>query len=78
MLSILLACTPATSIVPKDTDSVPADSDEPPALTGQPPENPVPLPDFAALNQDGEPRGPQDLLGQPTVIWFFPNAEGAT
>jgi hypothetical protein len=35
----------------------------------------APLPEFAALNQLGEPRGPDDLVGHATVIWFYPLAD---
>lgn len=54
---------PATEI----TDTV--------SLYGTAPAHPVPLPDFAALNLDGAPRGPGDLVGHPTVIWFYPLAD---
>jgi cytochrome oxidase Cu insertion factor (SCO1/SenC/PrrC family) len=32
----------------------------------------LPLPDFKATSHDGTPRGPEDLRGHPTVLWFFP------
>ena len=43
-------------------------------LVGVPPEEPVPLPDFSATNRDGTGRGPEDLVGRPTVMWFYPAA----
>ena len=32
------------------------------------------LPDFEAISHDGEPRGRDDLLGSPSVLWFYPAA----
>lgn len=39
-----------------------------------PPEN-IPAPDFTALNSDGTERTKEDLMGHPTVIWFFPRSQ---
>lgn len=44
------------------------------SLHGSPPEEAVPLPDFSATNRDGTGRGPEDLVGNPTVMWFYPAA----
>jgi peroxiredoxin len=41
---------------------------------GEPPATPVPAPDFAATNMDGAARDREDLLGHPTVMWFYPAA----
>jgi peroxiredoxin len=41
-------------------------------LHGTLPPEPVAAPEFAARNQLGEARGRPDLLGHPTVLWFFP------
>lgn len=46
-------------------------------LNGVAPETPVPLPEFSARAQDGSPRGPSDLRGAPTVMWFYPLAASA-
>ena len=43
-------------------------------FVGVPPEAPVALPDFTATNRDGGARGPADLRGSPTVMWFYPAA----
>lgn len=43
-------------------------------LYGTAPETPVPLPDFSATNRDGAARGPADLQGHPTAMWFYPAA----
>ncbi len=43
-------------------------------LNGSPPENPVDLPDFQATAMDGTSRTGVDLLGHPTVMWFYPAA----
>ena len=32
------------------------------------------MPTFSAINYDGSARGPADLQGQRTVMWFFPFA----
>jgi hypothetical protein len=32
------------------------------------------LASFSAQNSDDTSRGPEDLTGQPTVLWFFPFA----
>jgi len=43
-------------------------------LHGARPPAPLAAPAFAATNQAGQPRGPADLLGRPTVLWFYPMA----
>ncbi|MDP2308928.1 MAG: hypothetical protein Q8P18_23095 [Pseudomonadota bacterium] len=43
-------------------------------LYGTPPASPVGLPTFTAHNQYGEARSEADLLGHPTVLWFYPAA----
>jgi hypothetical protein len=43
-------------------------------VVGTAPATPVVIPDFAAVNQDGAPRGKPDLLGHPSVVWYFPAA----
>jgi hypothetical protein len=43
-------------------------------LYGERPAAPVALPEFVATNRDGTPRGRADLLGGPTVVWFYPAA----
>jgi hypothetical protein len=43
-------------------------------LFGQRPASPLSLPTFMALNSDGSSRTQGDLLGHPTVMWFFPFA----
>jgi hypothetical protein len=44
------------------------------SYNGVPPDSPVPLPDFSARNLDGAARGPADLRGHATVLWFYPAA----
>lgn len=46
----------------------------PPGLYGEAPPDALPLPEFVATNFDGGARGPADLVGHPTVVWFFPFA----
>lgn len=43
-------------------------------LHGSRPTQPIAVPEFQATNSDGQPRTRQDLLGHPTVLWFFPMA----
>ena len=51
-----------------------ADGDE---LNGDTPDSDVPAPTFTAANRDGSARSREDLLGQPTVMWFYPLAASA-
>ena len=44
------------------------------SLNGSVPDNPQELPDFVATHYDGSARAREDLLGHPTVIWFYPAA----
>ena len=46
----------------------------PTTLQGEVPPVAIPLPDFEAEDQLGEARGPSDLTGHPTVMWFYPAA----
>ena len=59
------------------TDSQTTDPTLPQDLVGKPPENPVPLPEFVAYNSDESPRSREDLLGHPTIVWFYPAASTA-
>ena len=34
----------------------------------------TPAPEFVATNRDGSARSRSDLIGHPTVIWFYPAA----
>lgn len=43
-------------------------------LYGTAPETSFPPPEFSATNRDESPRGPEDLVGRPTVMWFYPAA----
>ena len=75
-LHLLLACSlgkdpvdPTATQVIEENEIVQGD------LNGAfPPEN-IPAPDFTALNYDGDSRSREDLLGHPTVIWFFPRSQ---
>ena len=59
----------------KTVDSSVADSVELPAgLNGVSPSTDTPPPVFSALNYDGSVRNQENLVGHPTVIWFFPFA----
>jgi thioredoxin-dependent peroxiredoxin len=54
-----------------DTD---ADSDTDVSFNGETPTVPISAPDFGATNRDGSARDRGDLLGHPTVMWFYPGA----
>ncbi len=56
------------------TDGAAPDGGATATLHGSPPDKALPAPDFAALNMDGAARDREDLLGQPTVMWFYPKA----
>ena len=43
-------------------------------LSGEVPDEELPAPDFAATNLDGAARSREDILGHPTVMWFYPAA----
>jgi len=46
----------------------------PPGLHGLAPQQARPAPEFTAVNSDGAIRDMTALIGQPTVMWFFPMA----
>lgn len=46
-------------------------------LVGSAPAKAIPAPEFVATNRDGSGRSREDLLGHPTVIWFYPAASTA-
>jgi hypothetical protein len=87
-LGLLLGCggngrpgdiPPAPDDDDDDSAAVVADDDDtvmPPddSLHGSYPTSELPLPQFEALNSDGGVRGPDQLRGHPTVLWFFPFA----
>ncbi len=54
-----------------DDDTTPPPAEE---LHGSAPSQPLAVPSFEATNSDGSARGTPDLLGHPTVLWFFPYA----
>ena len=43
-------------------------------LKGDVPRATIALPEFGATNSDGSSRGPPNIAGSPTVVWFFPAA----
>ena len=58
-----------------DTSSGGVDTSVPDTeLYGERPGTPVTLPAFAATNRDGAARGPADVRGGATVMWFYPAA----
>lgn len=83
ILVLLLACSSTddettsgeTGSEPEDTAEVTDTGELPDGLNGTQPDAPVSLPSFAALHYDGSERGPDDLRGHPTVMWFYPFAQ---
>lgn len=43
-------------------------------LNGTPPGEALALTEFTATNMDGSPRSGVDLVGHPTIMWFYPAA----
>src|SRR5436190_22677307 len=54
-----------------DTDT---DTDTDVSFNGTVPDEPISVPEFAATNRDGTARDRADLIGHPTVLWFYPGA----
>jgi hypothetical protein len=54
-----------------DDDTTPPPADQ---LHGTAPAQALAVPSFEAVNSDGSSRSTPDLLGHPTVMWFFPYA----
>ena len=50
----------------------PTETEIPSATNGTAPSTEIGPPTFTATNSDYAARTQQDLIGQPTVIWFFP------
>ena len=65
--------SPDTDTQVEDTGEL-IDSGDIASLYGVPPETAIPRPDFTATNRDGTARGPDNLEGVRTVLWFFPAA----
>lgn len=61
--------TAADTATDTNTDSAPL------SLVGVTPAEAIDAPEFSAQNRDGAARSRADLLGQPTVMWFFPGAD---
>lgn len=85
MYLLILACQSGVEKVALENDSDSnSDSDNPvvnivdsataSTLNGTAPSQPLAIPSFSATNHDGQPRDQNDLIGNPTVIWFYPAA----
>jgi hypothetical protein len=80
-ISLLTACTAdvekediaAAADTSADTAAPPTELPDT-ELHGSIPAESLPLPAFSATGQDGTARGPDDLRGHPTAMWFFPAA----
>lgn len=82
LLPLLFACT-AKTVLDTDTtdsglDSGDTDSEDTDSgsyvFNGTQPDAPVSAPEFTVQNMDGDERTRDDLIGQPTVMWFYPAA----
>lgn len=57
-----------TDVADPDVEPLPDD------LNGTAPAVNLTAPEFMATNRDGSTRSRPDLIGHPTVIWFYPAA----
>ena len=79
------ACAPSDKDAEDDEAVDPTDSGDafdmnevdPDDLNGAQPETALGAPEFSATNRDGSARSREDLLGHPTVMWFYPLAATA-
>ena len=85
LLALLSACTSdgpdgdddTASGSPDDTQLGTGDTgpvDVPDDTHGAVPSVALEAPEFAATNRDGGARDREDLLGHPTIMWFYPAA----
>ena len=77
---LLLACTPpdvgnTDAVVDTSGETGETAWDTEIALNGSWPPEPVGPAQFTAINRDGSERGPDDLTGHVTVMWFYPAAD---
>ena len=84
LFSLLFACAQSeksedSSAPPSDGDTAaeaaPTSAPEDHVFTGTAPAEALAAADFTALNFDGEDRNKDNLIGQATVMWFFPLAD---
>lgn len=84
LVVLLAACAETASAGPssRKAEAAPAPSATAPSsgLHGTRPPTPASLPEFTAVNADGQQRHRADLIGRPTVLWFYPmtNTPGCT
>ena len=73
--SSLVACSgqkhvnPDASVVLDDETTI-----EQSELNGTLVTDTIPAPEFVVLNHDGSERTRDNLMGKPTVVWFYPAA----
>jgi hypothetical protein len=70
----ILACSskhpnPNASVVLDDETTI-----EQSELNGTLVTDTIPAPEFVVLNHDGSERTRDNLMGKPTVVWFYPAA----
>jgi hypothetical protein len=77
ILTSLAGCQRTESPPPppaQATQAASALSASAPKLHGLLPSQRLPAPEFSARNRDGGARTRADLIGHPTVMWFYPKA----
>ena len=67
--------TTSTSTTDTNTTTTTSTTIDTTELFGTAPTQPVPAPEFLAYSHESEPRTREDLMGHPTVLWFFPFAD---
>ena len=76
LLSLLFSCSSKKETVnPNETQVIEETEVVQGSLNGTFPAEELVLLDFSAENSDGTSRGKENLIGHPTVIWFFPYAQ---
>jgi hypothetical protein len=64
-----------SAVTDTDTDPTTHETGLPAGLVGVPPAVAKAVPSFSdVVNRQGSPRSSADLIGHPTVLWFYPAA----
>ena len=71
---VIVGCGQTKESINTVDSSVPDVVELPQGLNGTEPAQETPPPVFSAFNYDGSSRNQDNLIGHPTVLWFFPFA----
>ena len=74
MSAAIIGCGQTKESIATVDSSEPDEIELPQNLNGVAPDQDIPPPVFTAYNYDGNMRSQADLIGHPTVMWFFPFA----